>query len=232
MPSSPVHHSNVYDSDYIWFNGGWVTPRMAEILTRCGQSSGFGTVYLSQGGLNTTVPASAKTHYGLDVGDIKIAGKPFALVWQLATHLKRSGVLPFIRGFEKPRPLFAKHIHVVSYPAYHAHAQAQNQVEEYLKSHGDGLVGPAPYYGPAVKLDTWENSPYNPHNIRNVKRVLYVVPKAGLFGLNVDRGKRYTRRKGFKLWSVREVYRWGRWNAVTHFGTYYALSYLSTSKPK
>lgn len=230
MPIGSVHHSKTYDSDYEWHLGGWVTPLSAKILDACVTAAGWGKLRLAQGGLNRGVKASAETHWGLDVVDIAIDGRSKAKVWLLCAKLKRSGILPFPRGYGGDPWRNNRHIHAVRYPAAHAHPQAAAQVTEYLRSHGDGLVGSHKYVGPGTKLDSWGNSPYNPSNVRSGTQTFYVT--AGeLLGLNADRVVKHRRKRRYRLVSTHQVYRWGRWNAVTKYGTYYSVDFLSTKKP-
>ena len=232
MPIGPVvYHSNYWGSDYLWFAGGWVTPVTKTILNAAAQASGWGPIRLAQGGFSHAT-ASANTHGGLDVVDIAIDGRSKAKVWALCAALKRSGILAFPRGYVADSFQRNRHIHAVRNPASHAHPEAQAQLAEYKKSHGDGLVGSRKYTGPSTPLDTWDHSPYNPKNVRAVKPTGYYVTASALLGLSVDRDHKFTRGRGFRIVAEKLVYRWSRWNAVTKYGTWYSLAYLSTSKPK
>lgn len=229
----PVYHSTYWGSDYLWFAGGWVTPVTRSILLAAASASGWGTIRLAQGGFSHAT-ASANTHGGLDVVDIAIDGRSKAKVWALCAALKRSGMLPFPRGYVADTFQNNKHIHAVRNPASHAHPEAKAQLREYQTSHGDGLVGSRSYTGPSTALDTWDHSPYNPRNVKTFARRTYWVNVSRgsfLYGLSVDRkDKNLHRKRGFKLAASKMVYRWGRWNVVTSYGTYYALSELSTKK--
>jgi hypothetical protein len=237
MAQAKVYHSAVWDTNYLWSNGGYVTARDLRVLLACAKAVGWGNLRLSQGGLSTFVLDSAATHAGLNVGDIAVDGRPRWKVWALCAALIISGIMPFPRGYAGRKDPWTgqKHIHWVSFPPTHAHWQAQNQVTEYRRSGGDGLIGSYGYTGPNAKLDTWANSPYNPTNIREGKLKLYVVSST-LLGLNVNRGKKTVRKRGYTIYGVKRVKRWGRWNLVTRFGTYYAIkdangTYLSSTKP-
>src|SRR5215218_7872166 len=59
----------------------------------------WGSVRITQGGLNTSVTASAKTHAGLDVVDIAVDGRPRDIVWAFCTALMKCGAAPFPRGY-------------------------------------------------------------------------------------------------------------------------------------
>jgi hypothetical protein len=233
MAGPQLFHSNTYESDYESFHGGFVTPVTATILTACAKAADWGDIRLSQGGLSTAVAASAKTHFGLDVGDIALDGRTKKQVWKLSAALKRSGILPFPRGFVQDSFQNNKHIHFVRYPAKHAHQQAKDQLTEYLQHDGDGLVGSAAYTGPDTRLDFWKESPYNSKNIKPGAGTYYVSVEQGssLKGLDVDRKQKFLRKRGFKIKADKLVHRWGRWNAVTKFDTYYSVDYLTTQKP-
>jgi hypothetical protein len=240
MPSSPVHHSTKWHADYQWFSGGWVTPRDAAILQAC-QGGTWGRVRLSQGGLSFGT-LSADTHAGLGAFDIAIDGRSKLKVWWLCRRLRRSGVWPFPRGYQKDSFEKNKHLHCVSIESFaslHPSAQRQLTDSRYGGYHGGaGLAGrPAlRYSGPFTPRGTWSSSPYNPANIRRGRFTYYVVAKE-LLGLDVDRQRKYTRKRGFKVTGHQLVRRWGRWNLVTDYGTYYAIAdsrgtYLSTKNPK
>lgn len=233
MPGIKTYHSNAYSSDYYWHLGGWVTPTSAAILDAC-SGEDWGNIRLAQGGLNSGVRASAKTHYGLDVWDIAIDGRRKGKVWTLSAKLFRSGVIPFPRGFTNDSFQKMKHIHCVRYLPDHAHPQAQAQVRE-QRLGGDGLVGGRSYTGPNTSPEPWDNSPYNPANIKAGQQT-FTVSTVTLLGLSIDRRVKYTRKAGFTVIADRLVHRWGRWNAVTKWGTYYAVSdgsqiYLTVQTP-
>jgi hypothetical protein len=223
---SDVKHNKTY-GDYTWWRGGNMTP--LDVVIGLALPS---TVNLSQGGLNGTVTASAKTHYGLGAFDVRIAGWDKEQTWNFASEGLRSGWIVFPRGFVwdtfQGRSLKDihdgnEHCHVCSRESYdHLHPQAQSQIDEYLRNGGDGLVGSAGYTGPATKADRWANSPYNPKNIKKVQGFA-TVEVDGLIGNSVDRYKRKVRDKGFEIEFVQQVKRWGRWNLVTEAGIYYAL---------
>lgn len=242
MPAGPTrYHSAKWGANYFWSNGGWIIPEDLTILLACAKAAGWGSVRLSQGGLSTGVAASAMTHAGLGAGDIAIDGRSKAKVWALCAALLRSGIVAFPRGFTNDTFQRNKHIHWVSLENIDAaHPQAQAQIRDYRMSHQDGLYYHHRYTGPNPVgkfpwVDHWSNSPYNERNIkRYAKRAYYVNVDKGssLLGLNVDRGVKLKRGRGERINSTRQVHRFGRWNVVTEFGTYYSLAYLSTSKPK
>jgi hypothetical protein len=232
-PPKPTHYSQKYHSEYVGLNGGWVTPIDREIVLACASVVQWHTVRLSQGGLNDTVPASAKTHFGLGVGDIALDGRSKTQVWKLCAALIRSGVIGFPRGFIADSFQNNKHIHFASVESKgHAHPQLQAQINEYKRG-GDGLVGNRPYPGPKVPLGRWKDSPYNPANIKADTAIYYVnvSPGSVLHGLDVDRNNIKTRERGYKVHAARRVKRWGRWNVVTAQSTYYSVDFLSAAEP-
>ena len=233
LPPRPTHYSETYYSEYVSLNGGWVTPIDREIVLACAAAVEWHTVRLSQGGLSNGVRASAKTHYGLGVGDIALDGRPKTKVWNLCAALIRSGIVAFPRGFIDDSFQNNKHIHFGSVESYrHAHPQLQGQINEYKRG-GDGLVGNLSYTGPKVPLGRWKNSPYNPANIKADSGVYYVnvSPGSVLYGLDVDRKKIKSRERSYEIQAAERIKRWGRWNVVTAQSTYYALEFLSTAKP-
>lgn len=196
-----------------------------------------------QGGISFAGP-SAGTHAGLGVIDTNTDGMSKADVWEQARQFWRSGALYCPRGFT--RDSFQgltianpndgnEHAHILLVSAKSQMPQsARSQIEELLRG-GDGLVGTASYTGPEIKLGSWAASPYNPVNINPVERRLYVQVDA-LQGTNIDRRPTVLRHKGEGINSVKYVKRWGRWNAVTSSGTYYAVKdragvYLAHTKP-
>jgi hypothetical protein len=228
----PTRYSKTYHSEYVGLNGGWVTPIDREIVLACAKAVGWHTVRLSQGGLNSTVRASAKTHYGLGVGDIALDGRSKAQVWKLCAALIRSGIIGFPRGFIADSFQNNKHIHFASVESKnHAHSQLQAQINEYKRG-GDGLVGNRPFTGPKVPLGRWKGSPYNPVNIKADTAIYYVnvSPGSVLHGIDVDGKKIKTRERGFRIQAAKRVKRWGHWNVVTAQSTYYSLKFLSTAE--
>jgi hypothetical protein len=224
--ASGVKHNKTY-GDYTWWRGGNMTP--IDVVIGLALPS---PVSLSQGGLNGTVTASAKTHYGLGAFDVNIDGWDKEQTWLFASEGLRSGWIVFPRGFTwdtfQGRTLKDindgnEHCHVCSRESYkQLHPQAQAQINEYLDDGGDGLIGSAGYTGPATKSDRWVNSPYNEKNIR-LQKGFAVVQVDDLIGNSVDRFKRKVRAKGFEIEFEKMIKRWGRWNLVTKAGIYYAL---------
>jgi hypothetical protein len=234
------HHSTRWGVDYVWFNGGWVTPRDAAVLQAC-QGGSWGKIRLSQGGLSTGVRASANTHAGLGAFDIAIDGRSKAKVWWLCARLRRSGIWPFPRGYQSDTFQKIKHIHCVSRESFnslHPSAQVSLTAKPWGGYHGGaGLAGlrSLRYSGPFNPFSRWSDSPYNSANIKRGNFTYYVVAKT-LLGLDVDRKRKYERKRGFKLTGHQLVRRWGRWNLLTDYGTFYAVSdshgtYLSTKNP-
>lgn len=221
-------YSEKWKSEYVKFGGGWVTPIDRTILAACAKASGWGTIRLSQGGLSTSVAASAKTHHGLAVGDIPPDGRTKAQVWDFSAHLLRSGIVPFPRGYGGDPWANQKHIHFASVEsAAHAHQQLRDQITEW-RAGGDGLVGNGAYNGPDVPLGMWASSPYNPKNIKPDTNT-YVVDTEALNGRSVDGNIKWKRKRGDTVTAVQQVFRWGRWNVVTSSPTYYASQYLKVA---
>jgi hypothetical protein len=231
-PETPVKHSDQYHSDYVFWRGGNIPPLVVEILEAIPS-----TVRLSQGGLSNSVAASARTHNGLGAYDISVKGWSKKKILTLCAELIRSGECAFPRGGWFGSAVFSTHVHVCSnncYPSLHPEAQAQVRDFEHTPRR-NGLVGHGRYSGPNVALGTWKDSPYNPDNIREGKGVFYVASDA-LLGLSVDRKTKESKKKGDRISYVLQVRRWGRWNAVTGRGRYFAISddkqiYLSADKP-
>lgn len=213
----------------------------------------WGPVYWVQGGLHKGVAASARTHWGLNVGDLSVRVRPggkyksIAAIKKFVKWLMRCGVIGFIRGFVDR---MSKHIHCVGIPANHGHdtttAQLYNRRYGY-KYGGAGLAGApgARWWGPAREtMVSWGKSKYNPANKPKPlpqKPGWYVVDpvkiKKGhtLLGLNSKGGHRTARGPGFRLY-IRKVVR-ARISkdkkvhvyGVTNFGTYYNIAYLNRS---
>jgi hypothetical protein len=111
----------------------------------------------TQGGLNSSaVKASAATHNGLCVADLRTTNMTAAELWRVTESLLRCGVIAFIRGVQDS---LTDHLHCVMADPRHAHPDAKAQVTEYRRG-GDGLVGTRPFYGPKVAFTTWEDSPH------------------------------------------------------------------------
>lgn len=231
-------YSNTYRSDYVEFRGGYFTPTDRDTLLAIPSP-----VRVTQGGLSFA-PASAKTHAGLGAFDLNTDSMTKEQVWEMSRELLRSGITPFPRGFVwdsfQGRTLGNtddgnEHLHCVSNNSFASlHPEAQAQIRE-QKRGGDGLVGSAGYTGPSTPLGTWKGSPYNPVNINPVERRVYVQVDA-LQGTDIDRRPTVLRHKGEGIDSIRYVKRWGRWNAVTSSGTYFATKdragvYLAYTKP-
>lgn len=219
----PVVQRHPVWGSYVVVQGRKVTPRMWEILQACAKATGYGTLTILQGGISTSVSASAATHAGLGVVDIRTRGKTRRKVWAFTAALLRSGVVAFPRGFTNDSFQNNQHIHAVQYPATMAHWSAEQQATRYKRYGENGLANRGPYYGPRVPLGTWESSPYNPRNIKpGVVRMK--VTASSLVGLTVDREDKGIRRpRGYTIRGTR-IKRWGRWNLVTSKGTWYAIT--------
>lgn len=218
QPEGDVKYSKTYKSDYVWFRGGNVPPIVEKVLLAIPSN-----IQLSQGGLSNSVPASGQTHNGLGAYDISVKGWSKSKILTLCAELIRSGEVAFPRGGWFGSAVFSTHVHVCSNNSYDSlHQTAKDQVKDFKKGK-NGLVGHGKYVGPKTPLGSWKDSPYNPDNIREVKDVYYVQTDT-LLGLDVDRNQKEKKKKGDKISFVRQVKRWGRWNAVTSKGTYFAIS--------
>ena len=143
-----------------------VCPEMVAAIHTAYRLAGLSTkLVYTQGGLNaSSVAASAATHNGLCVADLKTNGVlTSAQRWTVTTCLLRCGVVAFIRGVQDS---LTEHIHCVMANPRHAHSSAKAQVAEYRRG-GDGLVGSRSFYGPNVPFTTWEDSPYHPDNAKD-----------------------------------------------------------------
>lgn len=231
-----VQHSAKYNADYMtWKGEGWVTVKDHAILTALDEESMpfWRGLHLTQGGLSTSVAASANTHAGLGCFDVRTKNNSKDEVWELASMFLRSGMVFFPRGYVADSFQDAKHGHVVSRESYDSlHPSAKAQYREYIAG-GDGLVGSAKYTGPSTPFERWTTSPYNGANITEGAQTYWVSVADGfLWGLDVDRKKVTTRDKGAAVVSDCRVERWGRSNAVTPEDVYFAMDYLTTTKPE
>ena len=217
--------------DYVRYDGSSVRPvHLDSMLAAAFYTPGWGRLRITQGGLSRAVKASAKTHYDLDVVDIATAGKTKAKVWEFCDNLFETGSLPFPRGYVRDGFQNNKHIHSLWWPCSAGHPQLQNQYTEYVKYRGDGLSGSAGYTGPVnPKLYNWSGSMFNPKNRQDGNSTLYVNVAKGetLLGVDRDRVKKTSRKRGDKLDFIARVYRWERWNRLTKYGTFYAENFLT-----
>lgn len=221
--------------DYVRYDGASIrTVHLDSMLAAAFYTPGWGRLRITQGGLSRAVKASAKTHYDLDVVDIATAGKTKSKVWEFCDNLFETGSLPFPRGYVRDSFQNNKHIHSLWWPCSAGHAQLVAQYQEYKRYRGDGLVGSAGYTGPVnPELYSWSNSMFHPNNRQDIKATHYVNVSKGetLLGVDRDRLKKYSRKRGYEIDSIARVYRWGRWNRLTQFGTFYAEAFLSEGKP-
>jgi hypothetical protein len=248
-----VKYNAEYTCYYLrWRDDGktprYVTARDYVILTLIEREvkSWWGPIEIVQGGLSDGA-LSAGSHKGLGVEDIKVkegtAWKSLDDVVKLQGFFMRSGELFFIRGYEYGNYDDGwdsdRHGHNVSAESLGDVAQlARTQHGEYQEwlggnPDGDGLVSNLRFPGPRTpKLERWATSPYNPVNIKTGAASFYVNVSAGssLTGCDVDRVAKTHRARGYEIKAAKQVYRWGRWNAVTTSGTYYSMDYLSTKK--
>jgi hypothetical protein len=228
-----------WNAEYVsWKNEGFVTVKDHEILTALDRESDYfwKGIHLTQGGLSSSVAASASTHNGLGAFDIRTRYNTKPQVWELAAMLNRSGIVAFPRGYNLGSwdPFRnVKHIHAVSRESYNSlHPSAKSQYQEFDRG-GDGLVGSAKYTGPKVPFGRWRDSPYNPANITEDTATYYVKVGDGfLWGLDVDRNKKASRENGRIVIAAKRIQRWGRSNIVDSGGLYWAAEYLTAEETK
>jgi hypothetical protein len=194
-------------------------------------------VILSQGGLaKSSVKASAKTHDGLGAYDISVKGWKKATILTMCEELIRSGECAFPRGGWFGSAMFATHVHVVSNNCYKSlHPEAKAQVVDFKKNpRRDGLYRHGRYHGPDTPLGSWRESPYNPANITEDAGTYYVNVSEGssLIGNDIDRIPRVRHVRGIQIQAAKQIKRWGRQNVVNPQGEFYALEYLTTTKPE
>lgn len=192
---------------------------------------------LTQGGLSDGA-LSGNTHLRLHVYDVDIDEWTTAEVWDWCKAATVSGIRPFPRGFTydsfQGKTIGNKndgneHLHVLVWTDYYeqGHPARYQQVE--YDAHGDGLVGTARYTGPwhQVKGIYWKDSPYNPANRVDGLRQFKVTANPSLLGLDFDRQPLVSREQGSVIDSIAVVKRWGRENALTKSGNFYAMDYLA-----
>ena len=237
-PQEKIMHHRTWGA-FVRFRGAAVPPKTDLVLRAIPT-----TVVPTQGGLSDVVPESANTHVGIGAYDLSTRGMNRKRTRAYAAELIRSGECAYPRGGLFGSWFFVPHLHVVSdnCPRSSLHPEARVQLDDFKATpRRNGLAGHGRYVGPSTPLGSWETSPYNPKNIRELpkgERTYYVV-SGTLQGLTIDRkpkGPGFVRKRGHKLVGVRLVRRWGRWNLVTRHGTYYAVkdrtqTYLSTTKP-
>ena len=150
-----------------------------------------------------------------------------------------NGIRPFPRGFTwdsfQGRTVDNitdgnEHLHVLVGGLFPAGHPARYQQLEY-DARGDGLVGSANYTGPwsPVKGKLWAESPFNPANRDDTPRTftVNVEPGSSLLGLDINRQPVLSQVAGATVNAVAVVTRWGRQNALTSHGNFYALQYLT-----
>lgn len=220
-PKETVMHSTTWHADYVRWRGVNLAPVSRDACLAIPSSA-----VPSQGGLSTSVRASANTHAGIGAYDLKVAGWSKAKILALCAELIRSGEAAFPRGGWFGSAMFSTHVHVVStnVPRSALHPEARAQLDDFrAKPRRNGLAGHGRYVGPSTPLGSWSTSPYNPANVREERGVMY-VQSATLLGLDVDRNTKEHKRRGDRVAYVRKVKRWGRWNVVTVRGRYFAIS--------
>ena len=195
---------------------------------------GWGKLVIAQGGYSH-YGASAGTHAKLDVADISVSGKTHAMVGEFCKNLFECGNLPFPRGFDGDGWTGIEHIHNLWWPCDYGATSLKNQYHEFLNG-GDGLVGSRKYNGPSPHpLTTWANSMFNTTNRINYdkKLSLTVVTKdAPLLGLDRYRNVKVTRQPGYQFNAVAKIFRWGRWNYLTKYETFYAEEFCTPTATK
>ena len=192
-------------------------------------------LWITQGGLGS-IRLSAGTHDWLGVYDIKIRGWSKAEVWDWCRVAQWNGIRPFPRGFTydsfQGRTVSNiadgnEHIHCLVGGIFPTGHPARYQQMEFDR-HGDGLVGSAAYTGPwlGVKGKTYADSPFNRANRIDGPQSFEVTANPSLLGLDINRIPVMSRLKGERVDAVAIVKRWGRDNALTASGNYYAMQYL------
>lgn len=158
---------------YGWIRGSRVNQRTHDAVVVAARVSGWGTPEITQGGLNnSSVKASAKTHDGLDVVDVRSRGRKRPDIFDYVEAGMDCGIIFFIRGtpWDRIDDGMVEHLHGVMVGAQHAHPDARAQIysTRYGYAHGGGGLGGAPSYrwfGPARRpLVEWADSSNNPAN--------------------------------------------------------------------
>lgn len=154
---------------YGWVGDSRMNRRTHDAIIIAGHlTDGWGAVEFSQGGLNNNaVDASAATHNGLDVADVRTRGHSLEMRERFCANLMLCGQVGFIRGVWDNMD---EHMHVVDMIAENAHPDARQQIYApywgYVNG-GAGLEGAkaARWHGPerGPILD-WDDSKYNPKN--------------------------------------------------------------------
>lgn len=132
--------------------------------------SDWGPVVWTQGGLNPASAASAQTHKGLGVEDIKSRGRSRSDIFDFITAGMLCGVILFPRGipWDNVSDGMVEHIHGVTVGGSDKHPDARAQIYDTRYGYivgGAGLAGApgARWQGPPRKpLGTWEDSRFNP----------------------------------------------------------------------
>lgn len=158
---------------YGYVDGSRLNQRTHDALTVAAYVSGWGPLVFTQGGLNGgLVATSARTHDGLDVGDVQTRGRKTADILHLADVALDCGAVMFIRGTpdDDISDGMVPHGHTVMIGAQHAHPDARSQIysERYGYAHGGAGLGGAPgarWWGPKRRpLVEWADSKLNPAN--------------------------------------------------------------------
>ena len=153
--------------------GSRLNRRTHDAVLVAARVSGWGEPHITQGGLNSgAVAASARTHDGLDVVDVSIAGRGRSEVFDLVRAGMDCGIVFFVRGtpWDRADDRMARHVHGVMVGAQHAHPDTRAQLYDarYGYVHGGGgLAGNRSYrwFGPARRpLVEWKDSRHNPAN--------------------------------------------------------------------
>ena len=159
--------------DYGSLGGSRLNQRTYDALVVAGIVSGWGSVVITQGGLNGgAVAASAHTHDGLDVADVQTRGRKMSEIRALVATAMLCGAIGFIRGTpdDDISDGMVPHAHFVMVGAQHAHPDARAQIysPRFGYAHGGAGLGGAPgarWWGPARQtLVEWADSRYNPAN--------------------------------------------------------------------
>lgn len=128
-----------------------VNARTLAMLNEAGRLSGV-TLVVTQGRNPGGVAASAGTHDGWGVVDLRSRDFDWSTKRNVLVNLRRVGFAAWLRV----PPSFTEHIHAVAINEPGLSPEASRQVAEYLTG-GDGLRGEADDTGPdGYRLMTWE----------------------------------------------------------------------------
>lgn len=176
----------------------------------------------TQGGYNRNgVSASGGTHDGGAVVDLSVVGWSHNQRVRMVLWMRKCGWAAWLRSPTQGN--WPWHIHGVRIGDLSASQVARAQVISYRNGR-NGLASRVRDDGPHTFYTTWEASPYNPRNQKPGKVRMKVIrgPLQGLTANRNPKGAKYLRSVGFQMSGIR-VKRWGRWNLMTSWETFYAI---------